>query len=75
MATYENDGHVCGLSTNDECVSLSCSQRNYDRKNDDKQCYVRRRIGGSFEHDRSPAMEILNLVTGFNRPDLLVQKK
>jgi hypothetical protein len=39
MATYENDGHVCGLSINDECVSLSCSQRNYDRKNDEKQCY------------------------------------
>jgi hypothetical protein len=65
MATYENDWHFCGLPINDECVSLSCFQRDYDRKNDEKQCYVRRRIGRSFEHDGSPAMEILNLFTGF----------
>ncbi len=40
-------------------------RRDHDRKNDEKQCYVRRRIGRSFEHDGSPAMEILNLFTGF----------
>src|SRR5580692_10644962 len=55
MATYENDRHFCGLPINDECVSLSRSQRNYDRKYDEKHCYVRRRIGISFEHARSPA--------------------
>jgi len=65
MTTYENDGHFCGLPVNDEGVSISCSQRNYDRENDEKQCYVRRRIGKSFEHDGPPAMEILNLFTVF----------
>jgi hypothetical protein len=59
MATYENDGHFRGLAINDECVSLSCSQRDYGGKNDEKQCYLRRSIGRSFEHDGSPAMEIL----------------
>ena len=53
MATYENDGHR-GLPVNDECVSISCSQRDYDRENDEKQGYVRRGIGMSFMHDGSP---------------------
>jgi len=65
MATYENDGHFCGLPVNDEGVSISCSQGDDDRENDEKQCYVRGRIGKSFEHDGSPGMEILNLFTGF----------
>jgi hypothetical protein len=65
MATYENDGHFCGLPVNEECVSISCSQRDYDRQKDEKQGYVRRGIGKSFVHEGSPAMEILNLFTGF----------
>jgi hypothetical protein len=64
MATYENDGHFCRLPIKDERVFLSCPQRDYDRKNDEKQCCVRPRIGRSFEHDGSPEMEILNLFTG-----------
>ena len=32
-------------------------------------------LEGLFEHDGSPAMEISNFVIGFERPDLLIQKK